>query len=53
VIRDCTRCVRFKHGDVVDRVDFAHGIQKAEDKGVGTGLSNDFIWTEILFSELF
>jgi hypothetical protein len=45
--------VRFKHGDVVDRVDFAHGIRKAEDEGVRTGLANDFIWAEILLSELF
>jgi hypothetical protein len=52
-IRDCTRRVQFKHGDMVDRVDFAHGIRKAEDEGVGTGLSNDFIWIKILFSELF
>jgi hypothetical protein len=52
-IWDCTRCVWCEHGDVVDRVDFAHGIRKAEDKGVGTGLSNDFVWTEILFGKLF
>jgi hypothetical protein len=38
---------------MVDRMDFAHGIQKVEDKGVRTGLSNNFVWTEILFSKLF
>jgi len=44
-------CGWFEHKDMEHRVNSSHGIQKAEYEGLRTGLSNYFIWSEVLFRE--
>jgi len=45
------RCSWFEHGDIEHRVNGPHGVWKAECEGLWTGLSNYFIWSEVLFGE--
>ena len=42
----------FKHRDIEHRVNGSHGVWQAEYEGLWTGLSNYFIWSEVLFGEL-
>jgi len=46
-------CGWFEHRDVEHRVNGPHGIWKAEGEQLWTGLSNYFVWSEILFGEFF
>ena len=51
-MRNFARGVRFEHGDVVDGMDAAHRFRKGKGVGLGTGLGDDVVRTEILFGEL-
>ena len=46
-------CGWFEHRDVEHGVNGPHGIWKAESERLWTGLSNYFIWSEVLFGEFF
>jgi len=43
----------FEHRDMEHQVNSLHGVQKVECKELRTGLSNYFIWSEVLFREFF
>ena len=44
-------CGWFEHKDMEYRIDGLHSVRKAECKGLWTRLSNDLIWSEVLFRE--
>ena len=44
-------CSWFKHRDIKHKINSSYGVQKVECKGLRTGLSNYFVWSEILFEE--
>jgi len=41
----------FEHRDMKHKVNGSYSVQKVECKGLQTGLSNYFVWSEILFGE--
>jgi len=43
------RCGWFEHRDIEHRMNGSHGVWKVECKRLQTGLSNYFVWSEVLF----
>jgi len=44
-------CGWFEHRDMEHKMNSPHAVWKAECEGLWTGLSNYFIWSEVLFRE--